>query len=271
MFIFEYPLCGGMRLHFSLNREICSFLREAASSNNLYYLSMASGITQIHFKQLDANSSIQLSNFSREEQIVHFDVTKNGKYIAVSYFHRTEIYLNVSNTMKLVKTFEELVFPDFSSDSKRLLLSKVTPYGTSTSIEFDLSDFKETGISIPDAIFSLYFKHGILFVKYQGTDNTQQASNKTSIHLFDYKSIELLNDEIQLHYPSRLATDGDRILAIDQVDDQIKSIDFHSKKVTIIKAEEPRKITLSGNNLIYTQANPNKTDIYVGKITKRQD
>ncbi|NQZ06247.1 MAG: hypothetical protein HRT35_03715, partial [Algicola sp.] len=230
------------------------------TADNFYYSSDFTGITQIYRLSDDGKGKpIQLINFKKNRRATHISVSPNGKMLAISYISRTDCYRLTGDSLKLVKQFEDLIYPSFSLDSKKVMLFKTDDKPEQTSIEFNLNSWQRTGITIPQSQFAIYHRRGIIFTK---------TGNK-GIYLFNNGTTTTINDSITLYTPADISAADDFLYAVDKSDNRVKKIAISGEDIDDLPIKNVGQLYHYKGIIYYTLEQMGKTSIYVGDIVER--
>lgn len=233
------------------------------TAQHFYYSSDFTGITQIYRQPQDASGQpLQLSNFSTNREITQIAVSGDGQSLAISFGQITEIFAVKDHSLQFRHRFKKGVFPSFSLDSKRILLSVPQTKTSLSVVEYTLADMKPTSITIEDARFALYHKSGFIYAKSSGN----------GLYLYINGHSQPLNSEIQVFKPAHVALADDYIYVVDRSDKaskHVSKIALDGTSISPLPIKNVGQLHYFEGKLYYTLEQLGESSIYVGDIIER--
>lgn len=259
--IFSYQLDNGKLTQLTFNNAANRY--PVKNQEHFYYSSNFTGITQIYRQAKETKDQpIQLSNFKQNKSVHHLTVSADGKTLAISITKNTELYTISGTSLTFKQRLPNHVYPSFSPDSKRLLLSKIDEQGDYRVIEYSLADLQPTDIAINDARFAVYHKSGLIFNK----------NGQRGLYLFINGQVDVIDPEVEVFKPVHLAVADDAVYVIDRsdkFDKQLRKLSLNDNADSVLPIENAGQLSFHQGTLYYTLEQMGESSIYVGEIQLR--
>ncbi len=231
--------------------------------NEISFTSDETGMNQIY--SYSNNIRLQLTNFTKNKRIVHFTLSNDKQWLAISFTDSTVIYKRHDNGLSPVKTFPLMSYPAFSKNGERILLTNLVKSGSADSddrqtwkkelVEFNVADFSETGITIKNALFGVYHDSGIIYHAAEG-----------GVKLFTLNGAETITNYIGKITRSRFAINKDNIFI--SSGSKVAKISLKTKiKVELPLHDSDGQITANDNYLFFKNQEVGNMVIFKGELT----
>ncbi|MFT4929529.1 MAG: Tol biopolymer transport system component/DNA-binding winged helix-turn-helix (wHTH) protein [Phenylobacterium sp.] len=237
-----------------------------AVGNEIFYASKKTGIYQIY--SFINNTRTQLTNYTEHKQIVYFTVSSNKAWMAINFIDSTVLYKRHKNGLTRVKTFPLMSYPAFSLDNERILLTNLlktdnnsdNTLGSNSShhwkkelIEFSLSNFLETGITVKNALFGVYHQTGIIHI-----------SADTGIKLFTLNGVQTIVDFPGPDDPNLFGANKDNIFISGRT--SVQRINLKTKQSTELPQQVNGAITVNDDYIFFRSKTYGSMDIFKGDL-----
>jgi len=253
------------------NIELDNFTEEMApevrvimpqkNGNELLYVSNKTGINQLY--SFVNNRRIQLTHFISNKTINHYSTSKDNKWLAISFDGMTTLYRRTGMEIKEVNNFINFSYASFSNNNQRVILSSdeensnLNSQQSTSLIEFELTNFTETGLTVKDALFGVYDNERIVYI-----------SNKNTLRAYDtgqnYPIFELA-DEFVLNHPSLLAITEDYLFVSSGT--KALKIDKKSNLADVLPKRLRGEITANGESVYFKTRRFDNMVIYQADIS----
>ncbi|MCJ8269971.1 MAG: hypothetical protein MJK04_11300, partial [Psychrosphaera sp.] len=230
--------------------------------NEILFVSDETGISQIY--AFSDGVKTQITNFIKNRNIMYFSQSRDKKWLAISFSDSTIVYQRLEAGLSAVKTLPGNTYPDFSKNSERILVSNQVAKGKgplksmeTMLVEYYLDGFKETGITIRDALYGIYHDSGIIF-----------PTADHSIKLFKLNGIETIVTGFTVSSRSALAVNDTALFISDDVA-PVAKIDLETH--AIVEFDEPihGEIAVNNNLLYYKKIHSTSLVIFMGELTSK--
>ena len=229
--------------------------------DDLFYTSNFTGITQVYRQPPNSGgSAVLLTNFKQNQVMTQVSISHGGEMLAISYRDHTDLYRLDRNSLELLYSFKNLIYPSFSNDGSRLLLARISGNTSNIVEEYRLDTMTLSGISIPGARLAVYHpKGGIIFAK----------TDTSGLYRFDINGETTLDPSLSIYLPAQLAITEDAIFVNDQATLQVKKLDLNGENSTNLPLRNVGQISYRDGKLYYTFEQFGKSSIFVGDIMER--
>jgi Tol biopolymer transport system component/DNA-binding winged helix-turn-helix (wHTH) protein len=231
--------------------------------NEILYVSRETGLFQIY--AYSNNIQTQLTNFTKNKRIVHFTLSNNKQWLAINFFDGTKLYKRHINGLTEIKFFPLMSFPAFSLNSDRILLKNLVkveqdsqPQWVEELVEFNLTDYTETGISIKNASFGSYHEKGIIYVSASHVEN--------AIYLFTLNDVETIYKGKVPRQPSLFAV-TEEYMILSSYKNATK-IDLTTKESVQLPERIKGQITASNERIYFKSQLFGNMVIFKGELNK---
>lgn len=252
--VFDFESGHTQRLFESNN----SILLGSVIDQELFYVSEETGIRQIYAYQEGIKR--QITNFDRNQYIVHFAISNDKQNLAVGFTDKTVIYHRDDNNLRALKVFNNTAFATFSNNSQRLLLAQTdnndeTSYLSPHSlVEYYVDGFEQTGISIRAAEFGYYHGSSIIYLNQNG-----------SLNRFTLEGSETITEGLSYYSPKRLGLSGDTLIIADE-EGKVLGIDLKTGLRRQFDLSVGSELAVSDKHIYYKRRHTGNMVIFKGEL-----
>jgi hypothetical protein len=223
--------------------------------DGLLFMSDETGISQIYSYQ--NKQKIQITNFNKNKKITYFATSPDKHWLAISFAHSTVVYERHDGGVTPIKTFDVASHPAFNQSSERILLTNLVGDNKEKMlVEYYLTGFIETGISIQHAPYGIYHHSGIII-----------PSNDNSIKIFKLKGIDTIATDIKVSNRSAIAV-NDSAMFISSSMNNVVRIDLQTGDKQVIEHSIRGQISVSDNTLYYKTRQYGSMAVFKGELTR---